>query len=99
MSRIFESWKALEYACPDMIDYSLMSRDDERDVYNYIFNDNDIILWCSIVGWKSFKILSVNNLSRSMDIAYYPLYHHHSRNYFFKNTKDLQDMYKLKERY
>lgn len=99
MSGIFKSWKALEYACPDIINYSLMDRDDERDVYNHIFSDNDIILWCSDVGWKSFKILSVNNLSRNMDIAYYQLYHHHSRNYFFKNTIDLKHMYKLKERY
>jgi hypothetical protein len=99
MSKIFQSWKALEYACPDIINYSLMNRDDERDVYNHIFGDNDIILWCSDVGWKSFKIPSVNNLSRNMDIAYYPLYHHHSRNYFFKNTIDLKNMYKLKERY
>lgn len=99
MSGIFKSLKALQYAHPDIINYSLMDRDDERDVYNHIFSDNDIILWCSDVGWKSFKILSVNNLSRNMDIAYYPLYHHHSRNYFFKNTIDLNNMYKLKERY
>lgn len=99
MSGIFKNWKALEYACPDIINYSLMNRDDERDIYNHIFSDNDIILWCSDVGWKSFKILSVNNLSRNMDIAHYPLYHRHSRNYFFKNVVDIKNMYKLKERY
>ena len=43
MSGIFKSWKALEYACPDIINYCLMDRDDERDIYNHIFSDNDII--------------------------------------------------------
>lgn len=99
MSGIFKNWQALEYAHPDIINYSLMDRDDERDVYNKLFNNDDIILWCSDVGWKSFKILSVNNLSRNMDIAHYQLYHRHSRYYFFKNIVDLKNMFRLKERY
>lgn len=44
MSGIFKNWKALEYAYPDEISLSLLNRDKERDIYNKLFNNDDIIL-------------------------------------------------------
>ena len=99
MSGIFKNWKALEYAYPDEISLSLLNRDKERDIYNKLFNNDDIILWHSDVGWKSFTIIAVDTRARYMSIEHYPLYYRHSCNIFFKNVIDIKNMYKLKERY
>nr|DAP32942.1 MAG TPA: hypothetical protein [Caudoviricetes sp.] len=99
MSEIFKSWKKLQYSYPDFIDIGLLNKDKERDIYNKLFKNGDIILWDSDVGWKSFVITEINNLERAMRIEHYPLYHRHSRDYFFKNIIDIKNMLRLKERY